>query len=75
MQAIKRFGRSRNGSEKSEGDFRTEEIIIDCLWNADDIDASFDKRRSATHCAISADDNQRIDLVLANRFDTSRRDI
>ena len=75
MQAIKRFGRSRYGSEESEGDFCTEEIIIDCLWNADDIDASFDKRRSATHCAIAADDDQCIDLFLANRFDASRSDI
>ena len=75
MQPIDRFGRRIDCREEPEGDLRAIQVVIDRLWDADDIDASLHERRRTLHRTIAADDDERIDSVLANVVDACCGDI
>lgn len=67
MEAVQRFGCGRNRGEKSEGDFRANEVIVDRLRNADDVDPGFRHWSGARHGAVTADDDDRVESLARER--------
>ena len=75
MKSIKCLGCSVDRRQESEGDLRAVEIVVNCLGDADDIDPSLDEWSSALHRAVTADDDEGIDAVLAKVVHACSRDI
>ena len=75
LQFVERFGGGVDGCQKSKGDFRSDNIVVDGLRNANDVHAALHKRSSARHGAIAADDDDRIKFMAAGSFHASVRDI
>ncbi|MEY2796451.1 MAG: hypothetical protein RIR10_2167, partial [Planctomycetota bacterium] len=70
MQTIERLGRSRNGGQEAEGDLGSDEVIVDRLWDADDVDARFRHRRGACHRSVTTDDDDGVESFARERGET-----
>lgn len=75
MQTIKRLSRRRNGGEEAEGDLGSDEIVVNRLGDADDVDSRLCHRRGARHGAIAADHDDRVEPFAGERGEALLRAI
>lgn len=75
MQAIERLGRGCNGGEEAESDLSSDKIVVDRLWDTDDVDARLRYRCRARHGAIAADHDDRVEPFAGERGEALLRAI
>ena len=75
LQFVERFGGGVDGCQKSEGDLRANNVVVDGLGNANDVHAALHQRSSACHGAVAADDDDGIKLMAAGSVHAAIGDV
>ena len=63
VEAVDGFGGGLDGGGETEGDVGADEIIVDGLGDADEVDAVLNEVVGAGHGAVTADDNDGVEFV------------
>ncbi len=72
VQAIERVHHFRDRGIEAECHRRRFNVIVDCFWNTDAIDARFLHLHRRGHRAVAADDDERFHVELVQNFFRAR---